>query len=137
MRWIVAKTKWIMLLAGALTCTMLYAALAPRPALVSTFGEALEGPVANVVVRNWAVLIALVGGMLVYGAFHAPSRPMALAVAVLSKLTFISLVLSHGRLFLDDQAGVAIAVDTVTVILLGLCFIAGRSERASLSEARS
>jgi hypothetical protein len=130
MRWIAANTKWIMLLAGALTCTMLYAALSPRAALLSTFGEALDGPVANVVVRNWGALIALVGGMLVYGAFHKPSRPVALAVAVLSKLTFIGLVLSHGRRFLDDQAGISIAVDGVMVILLTLCLLAARPERA-------
>ena len=45
--------KWIMLVSGALTCTMAYAFIAPQAALMSTFGAALEGPVANVVVRNW------------------------------------------------------------------------------------
>jgi len=65
MSWIVAKMKWIMLVSGALTFTMLHAAIAPQAALRSTFGEALEGPLAEIVVRSWGVLITLIGAMLV------------------------------------------------------------------------
>ena len=43
MNWIVANIKWIMLVSGVLTCTMLYAAVAPQAALRSTFGDTLEG----------------------------------------------------------------------------------------------
>ena len=35
MNWIVSNMKWIMLVSGALTCTMLYAAIAPQAALRS------------------------------------------------------------------------------------------------------
>jgi hypothetical protein len=52
---------------GALTCTMVYAAIAPQAALRSTFGTTLEGPLAEVLVRNWGALIALVGAMLIRG----------------------------------------------------------------------
>lgn len=52
MNWIVASMKWIMIVCGVLTCTMFYAAVAPQAALQSTFGESLEGPVAEIVVRN-------------------------------------------------------------------------------------
>lgn len=76
MRWIVGNMKWIMLLSGALTCTMLYAA----------------------------------------------SRPLALAVAGISKLVFIGLVLSHGARYLGT-AGVAIAIDLVMVTLFALYLI--------------
>ncbi len=44
--------KWIMLISGLLTCTMFYAAVAPAASLQSTFGQALDGPVAEIVVRN-------------------------------------------------------------------------------------
>jgi len=37
MNWIVAKIKWIVLVSVALTCTMVYAAIAPQAALRSTF----------------------------------------------------------------------------------------------------
>jgi len=39
MNWISANIKWIMLVSGVLTSTMVYAALAPEAALQSNFGE--------------------------------------------------------------------------------------------------
>lgn len=117
MNWIVAKIKWIMLVSGVLTCTMIFAAIAPQTALRSMFGETLEGPLAEIVVRNWGALIALVGVMLIYGAFNPPTRPLVLTVAGLSKLTFIGLVLTYGAQYLGHQAGVSIAVDLVMVVL--------------------
>ena len=109
--------KWIMLVSGALTCTMIYAFIAPQAALTSTFGAALEGPVANVVVRNWSALITLVGAMLIYGAFHPDVRRFALVVATMSKVVFIALVLAQGGRFLGYQAGTAILIDGVWVVL--------------------
>ena len=117
MKWIVAGMKWIMLAAGLLTCTMLYVAIAPQAALQSTFGSTLEGPVAEVVVRNWGVLITLIGVMLIYGAFVVPARPLVLIVAAVSKLTFIVLILTIGRPFLSHQAGIAVASDILQVAL--------------------
>ena len=115
MNWLVANIRWIMIVSGALTCTMLYAAIAPQAALRSSFGEALDGPVADIVVRNWGALIALVGAMLIFGAFDRPSRPLVLVVAGVSKLVFIGLVISHGAKYLSHQAGVAVVVDLVMV----------------------
>jgi hypothetical protein len=117
MNWILARIKWIMLVSGALTCTMLYAAIAPQAALRSTFGETLEGSLAEVIVRNWGALIALVGAMLIYGAYNPLGRPLILTVAGLSKLIFIGLVLSHGRQYLGHQAGPAVVIDLVMVAL--------------------
>ena len=61
MGWLVANMKWIMIVSGALTCTILYAVVAPEAALRSTFGETLDGPLAAIIVRSWAVLIASAG----------------------------------------------------------------------------
>ena len=126
MSWIVAKIKWIMLVSGALTCTMLYAAIAPQAALLSTFGGSLEGPVAEIVVRNWGALITLVGAMLIYGAYDPPGRPLILTVAGISKLIFIGLVLVHGRDFLGHQVGIAILVDLAVVALFIAYLISSR-----------
>jgi len=123
---LVARMKLIMLVSGLLTCTMLYAALAPQAALHSTFGDSLEGPLAEIVVRNWGALIALVGAMLIFGAFNPQSRPLILTVASLSKLTFIALVLTHGRHYLGQQAGVAIGIDFVMVLLFAAYLIRTR-----------
>ncbi|MBX7185079.1 MAG: hypothetical protein K1Y01_08035 [Vicinamibacteria bacterium] len=117
MAWIIANIKWIMLVSGTLTFTMIYAAIDPEGALRSNFGETLSGPLALLLTRNWGALIALVGAMLVYGAFDAGSRRLALSVAGLSKTVFILLVLSNGNRFLAHQAGVAVVVDSLMVLV--------------------
>ena len=126
MTWIVANIRWIMIVSGSLTATMIYAAIAPEAALRSTFGETLEGPLAELVVRNWGALITLVGGMLVYGAFDPATRRLTLIVGGLSKTVFIALVLSQGGRYLGGQAGLAIAIDLVMVLLFAWYVIAAR-----------
>jgi hypothetical protein len=116
MNWIIAKIKWIMIVSGALTCTLLYAAIAPQAALLSMFGATLEGSLAEIVVRNWGGLIALVGAMQIYGAFELQSRSLILTIASISKLLFVGLILMYGRQYLD-KAGIAIAIDLVLVVL--------------------
>jgi len=127
MMWVTRQIKAVMLIAGVLTSTMIYAAVAPQPALQSTFGEGLDGPIAEIVVRNWGALIGLVGAMLIYGAFIPPHRRLVLTVAGVSKAIFIGLVISHGNRFLSHQAGVAVAVDTLFVILFALYLAAPTS----------
>src|SRR5262245_39991879 len=134
MPWIVASMKWIMLVSGALTCTMLYAAIAPQAALQSTFGETLGGPVAEIIVRNWGVLIGLMGALLIYGAFNIAVRPLVLVVAGASKITFIALIVTVGRQFLGYQAGVAVVSDVIQVSLFAGYLLAARSKTAGRSE---
>lgn len=125
MQWIIARIKWIMLVSGALTCTMLFAAIAPQAALRTTFGPVLEGPVAEIVVRNWGALIALIGALLIYGAFNPPSRRLILTVATISKLIFMLLVVTYGREYLG-KAGIALAVDLIAVALFAAYLAADR-----------
>jgi hypothetical protein len=130
MNLIVSSIKWIMLVSGVLTCTMAFALFAPQAALLSTFGETLQGPLADIVVRNWGALITLMGAMLIYGAFHPPVRPLALTVAGTSKLVFIALVLSHGGMYLGQQAAIAIAIDFVWVVLFAAYLLRARTVQA-------
>jgi hypothetical protein len=130
MNWIVLRIKGIMLTAGVLTSTMLYAAVAPGAALRSTFGEELDGPVAEIVVRNWGALIGLIGAMLLYGTYHPSSRSLVLTVAGLSKVVFIGLVLSQGARYLGHQAGIAVVVDSVFVLLFAGFLIGSRASSA-------
>jgi hypothetical protein len=136
MQWIVMSMKWIMLVSGALTGTMLYAAIAPQAALQGTFGEPLDGPVANIVVRNWGVLIGLMGAMLIYGAFNLVVRSLVLIVAGISKVAFIALILSVGGQFLGYQAGIAVVSDVIQVSLfIGYLLASARNGKTSdLSE---
>jgi hypothetical protein len=127
MKFITSNIKWIMLVSGALTCTMIYAAIAPQAAILASFGETLEGPIAEIVIRNWGVLITLVGAMLIYGAFHPPARPLVLSVAAISKLVFIILVITLGSQYLGQQVGIAVAMDSIWVVLFACHLMATRT----------
>lgn len=126
MKWIVARIQWIMLVSGLLTCTMLYAAIAPEAALRTTFGESLQGPLAEIIVRNWGALITLVGTGLIYGAYDPGSRRLILTIAAVGKLFFIALVLTYGRAYLD-KAGLVIVSDLVmSALFVGYLAASGR-----------
>jgi len=116
MNWTVAQIKWIMLISGVLTCTMVYAVIAPQAALRSFFGDGLEGQLAEIIVRNWGALITLVGAIQIYGAFKENSRTLIVVISSISKLVFVSLVMVYGRQYLD-KAGIAVVIDVAVVIL--------------------
>lgn len=131
MDWIVTKIKWIMLVSGVLTCTMVYTAIAPQAALLSTFGESLDGSLAEIIVRSWGSVITLLGAMLIYGAYNPPSRPLILTISGLSKLMFVVLVLVYGRQYLDHQIGVAIVFDSGMVVLFGIYLLGMRRSQSA------
>jgi hypothetical protein len=128
MRWTDRHIGRIMQVSGLLTCSMLFAALAPHAALIHYFGTGLEGPVADVVVRSWGVLIALVGTMLLYAAQRPHLRPLVLVVAGISKLVFVALVLSHGNQLLPHQIGIAVLLDSLWVLLYAAFLIGPQGE---------
>ena len=130
MHWIDTKIKWIMLVSGVLTCSMFYVAIAPQAALNRMFGDTLEGPLAEIIVRNWGALIGLVGVMLIYGAYDPPGRPMILTVAAVSKLIYIGLVLTYGGKYLS-KAWLSVGSDSLEVALFLLCLIHLRRGRGS------
>ena len=110
---------------------MLYAAIAPQGALRSTFRGDTGGLASRDRRPNWGALIALVGAMLIYGAYDPPGRPLILTVAGISKLVFIALVLAHGRDFLGHQVSVAILIDLAAVALFIAYLIGVRRNRSS------
>jgi hypothetical protein len=119
--------KWIMLVSGALTVTMVYAAVAPDAVMRSTFGETLDGNLAGIVVRSWGVLIGLVGAMLIYGAYRPAVRSLTLVVASVSKLAFIALVLLYGQQYMGT-AGLSVGIDLVMVVLFAAYLIGTRRD---------
>jgi hypothetical protein len=115
----------IMVVSGLLTLTMLYAAVAPVAASQSMLGETPTGAFAALVVPNWGILIGLMGALLIYGAFHAPSRKLALLVAGASKVAFIALVLAQSERYLAGL-GAAVIIDSVMVVLFAAYVIFGK-----------
>ncbi|MEH6344192.1 MAG: hypothetical protein V7785_03850 [Bermanella sp.] len=124
-----SKTKYIMLISGVLTCTMLYALIFPQAALMSMFGQSLStGVLAGIVVRSWGALITLIGAMLIYGAFHPVHRALILWVAGSSKLCFVILLVLFGGQFLPNTI-MPIVIDSLTVVLFIICYLSLHIER--------
>ncbi|TGL88804.1 hypothetical protein EHQ68_09215 [Leptospira congkakensis] len=128
MNLIFSNIKWIMLGSGIITCSMLLSALNPGLGLMLTFGDTLNGELANIIVRNWGALIALVGGMLVYGAYNEPNRNLVLVVASISKSIFILLNLIYGSSYFA-KSGIALVFDSILVIIFVLYLFAQKSKK--------
>jgi len=120
------QVRWIMMVSGALSCTMLYASFAPHAMLLKNFDMTFTGPAVEVVVRNWGALITLTGLMVIYGAFRPAVRTFALVVSGAGKLVFIGLVLRYGRELLDGPLAVAVGIDSVIVLLYIWCLASAR-----------
>jgi hypothetical protein len=123
---ITANIKWIMFIAGLLTCSMIFAVFAPQVALISMFGEALTQPLAQVVVRSWGFLIFLMGVLLIYGAFKPVYRNLSLIIVSLSKIVFISLIITFGVQYIEKSA-VTLIVDSIFITLFALYLIKVKS----------
>lgn len=106
-----------MFISGLLTFTMLQALISPQASLISNFGQTIDVPLAEIIVRNWGALIGLVGIMLIYGAFMKSVRRFVLVIAGSSKIIFILLVLSSNESYMGFGAGTAVIVDAVMVVL--------------------
>jgi len=120
MRVFIANFKWIMLLCGLLTCTMLVGLFSPASSLQSNFGEALVTGPENLVVRGWSALIGLMGIMLIYGAFNPAVRNYSLIIAGINKIIFIGLILIFGRQYMAFGLGTAIVADTIMILLFAV-----------------
>jgi hypothetical protein len=117
MRFFLSNFKWVMLVSGLLTCTMFLGLFSPQASLKSNFGETMQGPAADIIVRNWSALIGLMGIMLIYGAFNMPVRRFTLVIAGISKIIFIALVLSSSQSYSGLGAGTAVIADSIMVVL--------------------
>ena len=123
---IITKIKWIMVIAGLLTCSMIFAVFAPQAALISMFGEAISDPLGEVVVRSWGFLIFLMGVLLIYGAFKPVYRNLSLVIVGISKIAFISLILIFGEQYIEKSA-VTIIFDSILIALFAFYLIKVKS----------
>lgn len=112
--------KWIMLVSGLLTATMLYGLFAPQEALISMFGVAFDGALQNIIIRSWSALVGLMGLILVYGFFNSGVRGFSIAVVAISKLVFVTLILLYGESVIA-QLTAAIVMD-VTIVGLAVVY---------------
>lgn len=118
--------KWIMLVSGLLTATMLYGLFAPQDALVSMFGVSFDGELQNIIIRSWSALVGLMGLMLVYGFFNSGVRGFSIAVVAISKFVFVMLILLYGESVIA-QLTAAIVMDAAVVGLAVVYFLSPAS----------
>jgi len=109
--------KWIMLISGILTATMLQGLFAPQVALQGMYGADLSGPLAEIVVRNWSLLVGMVGLLLIYGGLKPMYRSPILTLAIISKSAFICLNLIYAGDMLNTMLYVAMGFDAVVIAL--------------------
>lgn len=117
MNLLVDNMQWVLLVCGLLTLSMIQAVFAPRAMMRAYFGEAPDSKASDLLMRNWGMLVAAGGALLVYAAFTPGVREVALVFVGLTKLSFITLVLMAGRAFLRKQAGLAVVIDGIMVAL--------------------
>lgn len=117
MSFFVSNFKWLMVVAGLLTCTMFLGLVSPQQSLLFNFGETMKGPMGEIIVRNWSALIGLSGIMLIYGAFTEPVRKFVLVIACASKTIFVTLVLTYGQQYMAFGAGTAVIADVIMIVL--------------------
>ena len=95
MSWIVVNMNWLLIVCGVLTASMLLPMIAPRFAFNNMFGEVADGPLGELLMRNWGQMIFATGLLLIYAAYYEDTRLPILMFAACTKLTFAVLVLSH------------------------------------------
>lgn len=118
MTWVVDNIQAILVVCGLVTASMLQFALMPSRAARSFFGETVDGPMADVAVRGWGLLIALTGGMMLWAAFHPETRTLAIGVTLISKVFYMGQLITRGGRFLKGMAGVSVVLDLFMAALL-------------------
>lgn len=119
---LVDNMQWVLLVCGLLTLSMIQAVFAPRATVRAYFGEAQEGPQFDLIVRNWGMLIAAGGALLVWASFEPGVRLAAIVLAGVTKIAFIALMLGSG--VMKRQAWVALVADSFMAALFAAYLLA-------------
>lgn len=83
---IAAQTGAILIVTGALTACAFAAVFAPVAVLRLLFGVTRPEQLTIMIARHWALLVGLVGGLLVFAAYHPEVRVPVMIAAVVEKL---------------------------------------------------
>ncbi len=119
---LVDNMQWVLLVCGLLTLSMIQAVFAPRATVRAYFGEAASSAQFDLIVRNWGMLIAAGGALLVWASFEPGVRLAAIVLASVTKVAFIALMLGSG--VMKRQAWVALVADSIMVALFAAYLLA-------------
>lgn len=84
----------ILVVTGIYTAAAILQFFAPRLGLAKlTFGAESSDPFTLLLAQHWGLLAGLLGGLLVYAAYHPEIRVPVMLVAALEKLALAGLIL--------------------------------------------
>ncbi|MGB8908654.1 MAG: hypothetical protein WCC84_07880 [Candidatus Cybelea sp.] len=84
----------ILIVTGALTALAGIGLAAPKLVVRIVFGTTLADAATVLVTRHWSLLIALVGGLLIYAGFQTEARVPIMVAAIVEKLALGVLVVA-------------------------------------------
>jgi hypothetical protein len=80
-----AQIEWILLITGLATAGAIVMFLAPVYSMKTLFGQSPADALGLLIARHWGLLVFLVGGLIVYAAYHPQVRGPAMIVAIVEK----------------------------------------------------
>ena len=100
--------------------------------LEALYGLRFEESNLLILMRHRALLFGIVGGILIASAFHAPLRPVAVAVGLVSMLSFVVVALQQGGYNAALQRVVVVdVVGSVALLAAAAVSFAGGVGRAA------
>lgn len=106
----------ILIVTGAITAGASAAAVAPARILRFLFGDRDPDSLTVLITRHWGLLVALIGGLLIYAGYHSEARLPIMIAAIAEKLAIGALIFSSPLRHRIAAATVA-AADTVMALL--------------------
>jgi energy-converting hydrogenase Eha subunit E len=89
-----ARMNDILLATGLLTASAGFGVFAPRAFSNSLLGTSSGDAATSVIVRHWSLLLAIVGGLLIFAAYRADVRVPIMIAATIEKLILAALVVA-------------------------------------------
>ncbi|MFZ1018392.1 MAG: hypothetical protein WAN39_11020 [Candidatus Cybelea sp.] len=106
----------VLLVTGILTLSAGVGLFMPRKALATFFGIDTSDAATLLLGRHWSLLIGLVGGLLIYAAYHPEIRGPVMLVAAIEKLVLGGLVVASPLRKRPPTVAV-VGADTVMALL--------------------
>lgn len=84
----------ILIVTGVLTAGAGLGIFAPGLLIKILLGIKTSDEATNLMARHWSLLVALVGGLLIYAGYYPPARPAAIFFALIEKVALGAFVLA-------------------------------------------
>jgi hypothetical protein len=80
----------ILIVTGLATAGAVAVFLAPVMMMKLLFGQAPSDLLSLLIIRHWGLLVCLVGGLIIYSAYHLEIRVPTLVVAIVEKAVLVT-----------------------------------------------